>query len=311
MDFSFLCNACSLSSLPLCDGISNSSGDVGTPTLRQTSLGGSDESRRQIGDGSYRQAGDVSGNSSADINSADINSMGFLANIKGLPLLHINARSLLPKLSEIRLILRDSKAAFLAVSETWLDESVGDGETAIDDYNFVRRDRNRHGGGVGIYIRKDINFNVRSDLLKENLECIFVDVLFPRTKSFVVGSCYRPPDDVSFLEKFQEVLSLITPGTEMYLLGDLNLCFSRNEGMVKSYKRLLASFSIEQIINEATRITATTSTIIDHFLTNCNSKIRSCGVLNCSFSDHQIIYGVRGSFLKQTSPPPCKKHSVF
>ena len=97
----------------------------------------------------------------------------------------------------------------------------------------------------------------------------------------------------------------------MYLLGDFNLCYSRDDGMVKSYKRMIASFSIKQIIDQATRITATTSTIIDHFLTNCYSKIRICGVLNCSFSDHQIIYGVRGSVVKQASSPLVKNIRSF
>ena len=31
-------------------------------------------------------------------------------------------------------------------------------------YEFIRRDRNRQGGGVGFYIKTSINFAVRSDL---------------------------------------------------------------------------------------------------------------------------------------------------
>ena len=43
---------------------------------------------------------------------------------KGLHFLHLNARSLLSKLSDVRLLVNNSKAAVLAVSETWLDGSV-------------------------------------------------------------------------------------------------------------------------------------------------------------------------------------------
>ena len=41
----------------------------------------------------------------------------------------------------------------------------------MDGYNFVRKDGDRHGGGVGIYVRKGINFDVRNDLNRPNLEC--------------------------------------------------------------------------------------------------------------------------------------------
>ena len=43
---------------------------------------------------------------------------------KGLHFLHINARSLLPKLTDARLLVQRTNAAVLAVTETWLDESV-------------------------------------------------------------------------------------------------------------------------------------------------------------------------------------------
>ena len=50
---------------------------------------------------------------------------------KGLHFLHLNARSLLSKLSDVRLLVNNSKAAVLAVSETWLDGSVTDAEIEL------------------------------------------------------------------------------------------------------------------------------------------------------------------------------------
>ena len=46
----------------------------------------------------------------------------------------------------------------MGVSETKLDKSVLDGEVSIDGYEIKRADRNRHGGGVACYIRKDLVF---------------------------------------------------------------------------------------------------------------------------------------------------------
>ena len=71
---------------------------------------------------------------------------------KGLHFIHLNARSLLPKISELRLLAAKTKAAVIAISESWLDQTVGDGEIYIDGYCLERKDRNRNGGGVCLYI---------------------------------------------------------------------------------------------------------------------------------------------------------------
>lgn len=48
------------------------------------------------------------------------------------------------------------RGSVLTLSETWLDSSVDDGEVAIEGYTVIRRDRNRHGGGVPVYIPTDM-----------------------------------------------------------------------------------------------------------------------------------------------------------
>ena len=51
---------------------------------------------------------------------------------KGLHFLHINARSLLPKLTDAHLLVQRTNSAVLAVTETWLDESMTDSESELD-----------------------------------------------------------------------------------------------------------------------------------------------------------------------------------
>ena len=51
---------------------------------------------------------------------------------KGMHFIHLNIRSLLPKMSEIRIIAQRTKAAVIAMSETWLDPSVQDSEVDIE-----------------------------------------------------------------------------------------------------------------------------------------------------------------------------------
>ena len=84
-------------------------------------------------------------------------------------------------------IARSSNAAVIGITETKLDNTVYDSEVTVDGYNnIVRKDKNRHGGGVTCYIRKNIFFN-RKACVSDNTENIFTDLLFPKTKPISVG----------------------------------------------------------------------------------------------------------------------------
>ena len=72
-----------------------------------------------------------------------------------------------------------------------IDITVYNLEVTIDGYTIVRSDRNRKGGGAARYIRSNICYS-RKTYLSGNLENIFIDLLFPKTKPIPVGIIYRP-----------------------------------------------------------------------------------------------------------------------
>ena len=80
-------------------------------------------------------------------------------NNKELHLIHLNVNSLLPKIDELRNIAKCSNAAVIGITETKLDKTVYDPEVTIDGYSIVRNDRNRKGGGVACYIRRNICYS--------------------------------------------------------------------------------------------------------------------------------------------------------
>ena len=79
-------------------------------------------------------------------------------NNKGLHLIHLNIKSLLPKIDELCNIAKCSNAVVTGITETKLDNTVYDSEVTIEleRYSIVRNDRNRKGGGVACYIRSNI-----------------------------------------------------------------------------------------------------------------------------------------------------------
>ena len=123
--------------------------------------------------------------------------------MKGLHFLHLNCNSLLSKIDEIREFIKSTQPHVLCFSETKLDYSVKDAEVNIDNYSCLRKDRNRNGGGVAIFVHKSIAYDQRLDF-HGNFENIFIDILLPKTKPILLGVVYRPPKNTDFVETLTE-----------------------------------------------------------------------------------------------------------
>ena len=50
---------------------------------------------------------------------------------------------------------------------------------------------------------------------------------------------------------------------------------------------------MSQLIKEATRVTMTTSSLIDHIVTNTPKKISDSGVIHTGISDHSLVFTIR------------------
>ena len=82
---------------------------------------------------------------------------------------------------------------------------------------------------------------------------------------------------------------------EIIILGDLNCDISSTKPVshTKKLLSLIDNYQFVQLINEPTRITESTSTIIDLILTNQDQRIPRTGVIQIGISDHNLIYTVR------------------
>ena len=226
---------------------------------------------------------------------------------RGLHFIHININSLLPKIEELRSIALKSNVAIIGITESKLDDSVSNSEIDIDNYTLIRCDRNRHGGGVACYIRDDINFTQKS-IFDSEIENIFIDVLLPKTKPFTVGIFYRPPNKTNFIDKIiNDFSKLNSENNDLFILGDMNINLSQNGKYIldknnndktacpqfKKYKEFINNFGLKQLIRHPTRITCSTSSLIDHILTNAKEKISQSGIIDIGLSDHQMIFCTR------------------
>ena len=142
---------------------------------------------------------------------------------RSLHFVHININNLLPKIDKLRYIAKLSEAAVTGDSEAKLEDAVLSSEIQIENYDLIRSDRNRHGGGLACFIRNDLSYNTKSCLPSE-IENIFIKIFLPPSKLLVVGTIYCPPSQGSFTKSITEHFpKYYTDDTEIYILGDFNI----------------------------------------------------------------------------------------
>ena len=133
-----------------------------------------------------------SGDTTIHLPFSDINNLEINADLKyeklqqkGLKILHLNVRSLLRNIDEIKLLLTNNVVHIFSINESWLDESVPDTEIYIEGFRVVRKDRNRNGGGVAIYIRNDLKFKVLDHRSLNDIEALPLLVDTNHAKPFI------------------------------------------------------------------------------------------------------------------------------
>ncbi len=173
----------------------------------------------------------------------------------------MNARSLLPKIDELRLIAQIKLPAFICITETWLNESVEDSLIHIPKYQICRHDRCfRRGGGTAIYIQDDICFTNITDAYPTppDVDCLVLDVYSFRIALICI---YIPPSLQS--ELLQEVHDFVTdfadrfltskPDHHLIIVGDMNKFNTQN---------LCLDLDLLDIVTKPTR----QDNILDHIL---------------------------------------------
>ena len=146
---------------------------------------------------------------------------------KGLLICSLNAPSLLKHKAEIEMLLRYNNIDILALNETKIDHIVSDSVISIDGYNHERCDRNRHGGGVLIYIKDTITYD-RLDISKievDSIETVTIQIKPKCAKPFVIIAWYRPSkhniNDILNIEKISKTFDKIH--NEIIIMGGLKL----------------------------------------------------------------------------------------
>ena len=134
----------------------------------------------------------------------------------------LNSRSILPKRNDLFAYLSSHKVDILAIVETFLDSTILDAEVCLPSYVVFRRDRTRHGGGVLLMVREDLQVSQRPDLDLFCDELLWLEVV-TSLGPLLFGVYYHPPSQsVSDLLSLNNCLLSIAK-YPIILCGDFNV----------------------------------------------------------------------------------------
>jgi exonuclease III len=228
-----------------------------------------------------------------------------------LSFIHFNVRSLSQNITELSAFLETLCVKFscICLTETWLRDNTVDLYN-MSGYNHIYKYReNRPGGGVSIFLHDSIPFKIRDDLssVNDNYECLFIEVnksYFKSSANIIIGVVYRIPGTNMnlFNDFFENITTKIKEEKKLgYSMGDynINLLNTTDHTATNDFVNIALSNSFIPLITRPTRITQTSSTLIDNIFTN-NFQDNIClkGILVNDITDHFPVFVLTLNVLK-------------
>ena len=198
----------------------------------------------------------------------------------------------------------------VCICETWLNHTVFDNEI-LPNYSIFRRDRkDRTGGGILVAVKSDIKASRRSDLEREGVELVVLELNKDHGKTALLY-CFYHPDSVP--EPILELnSSLLEPGESscVIVIGDFNLpeldwsedsCAPTNTGSRADHNAfcdLMGDNFLHQFVPGPTHIAGNK---LDLLLCNCPEVIENVSTFHPREgkfpSDHYVIeFEIRHKF---------------
>ena len=213
---------------------------------------------------------------------------------------HLNINGIRSKIDFLRIFLRQHKFDILCLNETKVDSTVSDSAISVPGYKIFRQDRTCHGGGVMILAAEHLTTKKLSHISKKSNETLWLEVKRKKSKSVYVCAVYRPPvkgQNLDVVERYKSFLmsciDKLPKNSEVFILGDFNCNMLQKNRLTGTINELCKARSLSQFVEEPTRITQTSSTLIDLILSNSDHAM-DCQVHDIGLSDHCFLSIKRG-----------------
>ena len=224
--------------------------------------------------------------------------------IPSLFFVSINVQGLISKFEKLSSFLFSLSDKFklpdvVCIQETWLKNDIE--APILPNYHpFIHNCRaNSRGGGVGFYVRESLSYTTNSaysTFVERIYESISIDILFQNKRTTLIN-LYRPPMcpnlteaqsfDV-FLSNLNKVIDVSRSNTFCFMDSNINLSNKNSEA--DKFCDLWSTYGFSNLINTCTRITKTSSSLIDQIFTNNQQMCGLSGVITSDISDHLPLF---------------------
>jgi len=190
-----------------------------------------------------------------------------------------------------------TKPDIISVTETWLLPSNSLKLLHLDGYNLLSIPRNKgkkRGGGIAFYVNTIYDFKINS-LVNLNLanSCEFTTIELSSSSflNITILNIYKPPDSdaPTFIDSLAEYIDCLKVNKKYVIItGDFNINLYHHDSSSTSNRLLdqLISLGFLPSITLPTRITQTTSTLIDNIFVNQTNRDHFSKIILSDISDH-------------------------
>ena len=223
---------------------------------------------------------------------------------KSFKCFHANVRSIKSKECDLNIFFEQVQLSFDAVmlTETWCTNDAD--VFRLPSYKTIYSNRSTgRGGGICMLVSDAFTYELFEDFTVTNQDYEF---LLIRIQNTALAVCYRPPNGsvIAFLEYLESVLTFITENHLDFICGgDVNINMMRSDSIKAKVDILLKAYGCYNVINLPTRVTETSSSLIDVFLTNVCSDDVKAGVFAFDLSDHLPVFMCSKGYIRRKYTP--------
>lgn len=212
--------------------------------------------------------------------------------INSLNIFHLNSRSIRYKIDDLSHLV--DAYNIVCFSETHLDADVESTNIKLDGYDEpIRKDRNRNGGGICLYMSSLLKYTRRPDLESPHIETIWVEINLKDIK--ILLCCFYRSDFIAsqtvFISEIQNSIETALDYTSSVILtGDINIDFSNLTNI--QLRDCLSIYNLRNVIQSPTRVTENSSTLIDPVIVSDACIVLDSGTIDVDefLSDHKATY---------------------
>jgi len=206
-------------------------------------------------------------------------------------LICLNVQGFLKHKDEIENVyLRRFRPDILGFTETHVTEEIEDHELEINGYVCVRGDsESSRTGGVLLYIDKNIKFDVNNVNRSEGNWWTIVIKIRNKNYNGILMLVYHSPNgnDADFMYYLEETCNRDMLSGSVIIMGDFNIDMKIKNYYQNKLVRTMYLAGLKQLVNEPTRITDHSETIID--LVFSNRKIKTIVQHEPKITDHSVV----------------------